>query len=82
MEKLTMKKILPVLATLVVFLDLKLQITSFLFSRWYDEHLTGAGGDLRVRTVLLTNDKANKVKAENEGIIVYTSKHTLCCVLC
>lgn len=45
---------------------------------WYDEHLKECEGgnneDLRIRVVLLTNDRANKEKAKNEGIICFTAQ--------
>jgi len=45
-------------------------------SSWYDEHLKecegGSDDDLRIRVVLLTNDKDNREKANKEGIISYT----------
>jgi len=43
---------------------------------WYDEHLKecegGSDDDLRIRVVLLTNDRENQEKAKKEGIISYT----------
>lgn len=43
---------------------------------WYDEHLKECDGgnddDLRIRVVLLTNDRENREKAKKEGIISYT----------
>ena len=45
-------------------------------SSWYGEHLKecdgGSDDNLRIRVVLLTNDRANKEKAKKEGIISYT----------
>ena len=47
-------------------------------SSWYDEHLKECDGgnddDLRIRVVLLTNDRENQEKAKKEGIISYTGK--------
>lgn len=47
-------------------------------SSWYGEHLKECEGgnddDLRIRIVLLTNDRANQEKARKEGIISYTGK--------
>ena len=45
-------------------------------SSWYDEHLKECEGgndeELRIRIVLLTNDRANREKAKKEGIISFT----------
>ncbi|XP_068720951.1 exosome complex exonuclease RRP44-like isoform X1 [Montipora capricornis] len=45
---------------------------------WYNKHLKecdgGSDDDTRVRIVLLTNDKANKEKAEKAGIISFTAR--------
>ncbi|PFX23563.1 Exosome complex exonuclease RRP44 [Stylophora pistillata] len=45
---------------------------------WYDGHLKDCEGgkneDLRIRIVLLTNDRANKEKAKKEGIICFTGQ--------
>lgn len=45
---------------------------------WYDEHLKECEGgndeELRIRIVLLTDDKENKEKAKMEGIMSYTAQ--------
>ena len=49
---------------------------SLCFSSWYDEHLKECEGgndeELRTRIVLLTDDRANREKANKEGIISFT----------
>ena len=48
----------------------------YCFFSWYDEHLKECEGgndeELRIRIVLLTDDKDNKEKAKKEGIISFT----------
>lgn len=45
---------------------------------WYDEHLKECDGgndeNLRIRVVLLTNDRENQQKAKKEGIISHTAQ--------
>ena len=46
------------------------------YCSWYDEHLKECEGsineELRIRIVLLTNDKENREKAKKEGIVSFT----------
>ena len=52
--------------------------TCYSFS-WYDEHLKECEGgndeELRIRIVLLTDDKENKEKAKMDGIMSYTGRY-------
>lgn len=48
----------------------------YYYFSWYDEHLKECKGgnddELRIRVVLLTNDRDNREKAKKQGIISFT----------
>ena len=62
-------------ASTVIHTKCKVLMLYYYFS-WYDEHLKECEGgnddDLRIRVVLLTNDRDNREKAKKEGIISFT----------
>lgn len=40
-------------------------------AKWYTEHLSKSASAAELKVVLLTNDRANKEKAEQSGVIAY-----------
>jgi len=50
----------------------------YYYFSWYDEHLKECEGgnddELRIRVVLLTNDRDNREKAKKQGIISFTAQ--------
>ncbi|KAF5909272.1 exosome complex exonuclease RRP44, partial [Clarias magur] len=40
-------------------------------AKWYSEHLSKSPGSAELKVVLLTNDRANKEKAEQIGVVAY-----------
>lgn len=42
--------------------------------KWYNEHLKNLPGDGKIHVILLTNDRKNKERAVEEGIMAYTCK--------
>lgn len=40
-------------------------------AKWYMEHLSKSVSGAELKVVLLTNDRANKEKAEQSGVIAY-----------
>lgn len=40
-------------------------------AKWYTEHLNKSTSGAELKVVMLTNDRANKEKAEQSGVIAY-----------
>lgn len=40
-------------------------------AKWYTEHLSQSPSGAKLKVVLLTNDRTNKEKAEESGVIAY-----------
>uniref|UniRef100_A0A8C7M562 Exosome complex exonuclease RRP44 n=1 Tax=Oncorhynchus mykiss TaxID=8022 RepID=A0A8C7M562_ONCMY len=43
-------------------------------TKWYSDHLNNTPTDKRLKVVLLTNDRGNKEKAEESGLLTYRCK--------